>query len=147
MAELNFNWLLTSMKGKACGHDEVYTKTNKQTGKSYAVKLCNPIDGENATAAQMKQRNKFGALCKAVSEWMTKEKAAEGGDGSLAYNKALAAYKGQHKIGSFRGFIMNKYATYDDATGNVTIEVGSIKTDVKPSTPPSGGGGSEEGDF
>jgi len=141
MAKINFNWLLTNMNGKACGHDEVYTKTNKQTGKSYAVKLCNPVDGSNATEAQVRQRTKFGALCKAVCEWMATEKAKESGSGSVAYNKALAAFKGQHTIGSFRGFIMAKYATYDAATGSVTIKVSNIKSDVTP----SGGGGTASG--
>ena len=130
MAHLSFNWLLASMKGKACRHDEVYTKTNKQTGKSYAVKLCNPADPTKATAAQKTQRSKFGVISRAVSAWLETEKAKEGGDGSVAYNKALAAYRSQHKIGSFRGFVMSKYVTYDAATKQVTITVGGTSATV-----------------
>jgi len=141
MAKIGFNWLLATMSGKACNHDDVYTKTNKQTGASYAVKLCNPVDGEHATAAQIRQRNKFGAICHAVSEWINREKSANDGDGSVAYNKALAAYKSQHKIGSFRGYITSKCVTYDDATGNITIEVGNTKDTMTPSTSGGDNGG------
>ena len=130
MAHLSFNWLLASMKGKACRHDEVYTKTNKQTGKSYAVKLCNPADPTLATAAQKKQRSKFGVISSAVSAWIVSEKAANSGQGSIAYLKALAAFKSQHKYGSLRGFIVSKYATYDEATKKVTITVGATSSVV-----------------
>ena len=142
MATLSFNWLLAGMKGKACSHDEVYTKTNKQTGKSYAVKLCNPADPTLATAAQKTQRSKFGVISRAVSAWLETEKAKEGGDGSVAYNKALAAYRSQHKIGSFRGFVMSKYVTYDAATKQVTITVGATSSTVSGGSTPGGGSGS-----
>ena len=149
MASLNFSWPVTTMRGKACAHDEVYTKTNKQTGKSYAVKLCNPVDGSKASAAQKTHRTKFAALCSAAAAWIEAEKVKEGGDGSVAYNKALAAFRSQHKYGSLRGFIISKYATYDAATQKVTITVGGSTSTVSGgsggSTP--GGGSSTSGDL
>lgn len=141
MANLSFNWLLAAMSGKACRHDDVYTKTNKQTGRSYAVKLCNPADPANATAAQKAQRSKFAVLSSAVSQWLTTEKASNSGNGSAAYNKALAAYKSQHKYGSLRGFVLSKYATFDSSTGKVTITVGSMSSEVN--TTNSGGSRTE----
>ena len=59
MAQLGFNWPIATMKGKACGHDDTYVKTDRITGKSYAVKLCNPVTVFNADqkAAQTKFAN------------------------------------------------------------------------------------------
>ena len=69
------NWLMTNMNGKACNHDNVYTKTNKRTGKVYAVKLCNPYEGESSVA-QTAQRTKFGVMNAAVNAFITAGKAA-----------------------------------------------------------------------
>lgn len=119
------NWLLTNMNGKACNHDDVYTKRNFKTGKVYAVKLCNPNTGENFTQSQKDNLTKMGAISSAVSQWVNAGKAASGNDADqAAYKKALASYNRQHKYATLRGMVASKYASVASDMQTVTIKIG-----------------------
>ena len=128
MAHLNTNWLLNGMSGKACNHDNVYTKQNKKTGAVYAVKLCNPYTGE-PSEAQAAQRTKFKATQDAVNAFITAGRAAvaedRSGQTAVNYLKALAAFNAQNKYATLRGFVQSKYTSYDASTRVATVSVGS----------------------
>ena len=128
MAKLNTNWLLNGMSGKACNHDNMYTKQNKKTGAVYAVKLCNPYTGD-ISEAQEAQRTRFKAAQEAVNAFITAGRAAltedRSGQTAVNYLKAVASFNAQHKYASLRGFIQAKYTNYDASTGVATVSVGS----------------------
>ena len=58
-------WLMPGHSGRACNHKDIYTKMNKNTGKCYSVKFCNP--SLLTTTAQSAQRTHFGKLSAALS--------------------------------------------------------------------------------
>ena len=131
---------MTNMNGKACNHDNVYTKTNKRTGKVYAVKLCNPYEGESSVA-QTAQRTKFGVMNAAVSAFIAAGKAAvkagTDSDAQVAYLKALAAFNNQHKYATLRGMLMSRNCVYDAQEGTASVVVGGSTVSI------ATGGGSE----
>ena len=42
MGKVQGNWITGAHSGRACKHEDIYTKINKKTGACYSVKLCNP---------------------------------------------------------------------------------------------------------
>ena len=89
-------------------HSDVYFRTNKQTGKTFTGKLCNPSDKE-PTPAQIAAKARFAKVVKAVRAVLENptEKA-----------KLQAEYKAQTKIGSLFGYAMHKLNPDYDAEGN-----------------------------
>ena len=100
--------LIESMKKKVCMHSDVYFRTNKQTGKTFTGKLCNPSTKE-PSAAQIKAKERFAKVSAAVRTVLENptEKA-----------KLEAEYKSQTKIGSLFGYAMHKLNADYDAEGN-----------------------------
>ena len=97
--------LIESMKKKVCMHSDVYFRTNKQTGKTFTGKLCNPSTKE-PSAAQIKAKERFAKVSAAVRTVLENptEKA-----------KLEAEYKSQTKIGSLFGYAMHKLnGNYDE---------------------------------
>ena len=139
MAQLGFNWPIATMKGKACGHDDTYVNTDRITGKSYAVKLCNPVTEFNAD--QKAAQTRFGNLSKAVSLWIANGKDEE----TAEYTKLAAAVKAQHTYPTVKSYIMGK-RMYSVATdGKVTITVYGKSTTYDPSTWATTSGSSSDG--
>ena len=98
--------LIESMKKKVCMHSDVYFRTNKQTGKTFTGKLCNPSTKE-PSAAQIKAKERFAKVSAAVRTVLENptEKA-----------KLEAEYKSQTKIGSLFGYAMHKLnGNYDES--------------------------------
>ena len=105
MAEIKPMALIESMRKKVCMHSDVYFRTNKQTGKTFTGKLCNPSDKE-PTPAQIAAKARFAKVVAAVRTILADptEKA-----------KLQAEYKAQTKIGSLFGYAMHKLnANYDE---------------------------------
>ena len=104
--------LIESMKKKVCMHSDVYFRTNKQTGKTFTGKLCNPSTKE-PSAAQIKAKERFAKVSAAVRTVLENptEKA-----------KLEAEYKSQTKIGSLFGYAMHKLSPNYDSDGNVIGE-------------------------
>ena len=100
--------LIESMKKKVCMHSDVYFRTNKQTGKTFTGKLCNPSTKE-PSAAQIKAKERFAKVSAAVRTVLENptEKA-----------KLEAEYKSQTKIGSLFGYAMHKLNSQYDENGD-----------------------------
>ena len=100
--------LIESMKKKVCMHSDVYFRTNKQTGKTFTGKLCNPSTKE-PSAAQIKAKERFAKVSAAVRTVLENptEKA-----------KLEAEYKSQTKIGSLFGYAMHKLNDQYDENGD-----------------------------
>ncbi len=97
--------LIERMSKKVCMHSDVYFRTNKQTGKVYSGKLCNPSD-KAPSEAQQKAKVRFGKVAAAVRTVLAdpEQKA-----------KLQAEYKSQTKYGSLFGYAMHKLnGNYDE---------------------------------
>ena len=99
--------IIESMSGKVCEHSDMYFRTNKQTGKVYTGKLCNPSDAA-PTEAQMRVKERFAKITAAVAELLADpmEKA-----------KWEKAYLAQRKIGSLHGYVFAKINDQFDENG------------------------------
>ena len=108
MAEIKPMALIESMRKKVCMHSDVYFRTNKQTGKTFTGKLCNPSDQE-PSAAQTAAKARFAKVVSAVRAILADptEKA-----------KLKAEYKSQTKIGSLFGYAMHKLNSDYDENGD-----------------------------
>ena len=49
MGKVQGNWLTGAHSGRACKHENIYTKVDKKTGACYSVKLCNPNTNQTET--------------------------------------------------------------------------------------------------
>ena len=132
MGQVKGNWLTGAHSGRACRHDDIYTRVDPKTGKCYSAKLCNPSNV--VTEAQMKQRSAFGTLSAAVSAWIKTEKEANSED----YQKVYRAWNRQKRYSSLRGYMMARGMAKIEDDGSVTINVNS-------STPTVNGGGGSSG--
>ena len=109
MAEIKPMALIESMKKKVCEHSDVYFRVNKQTGKVYTGKLCNPSTKE-PSAAQISAKERFAKVVAAVRAILADptEKA-----------KLQAEYKSQHVYGSLFGYAMHKLNGNYDENGDL----------------------------
>ena len=89
-------------------HSDVYFRTNKQTGKTFTGKLCNPSNQE-PTPAQIAAKARVAKVVAAVRAILADptEKA-----------KLEAEYKSQTKIGSLFGYAMHKLNSQYDENGD-----------------------------
>ena len=109
--------LIASMSGKVCSHGDTYFVTNRQTGKVHTAKMCYP-NPQDPTPAQESQRLKFKKRAQDTSKWIKQNgPSTENPHGTELFVRAQSAYKAQHKIGSFFGFISSKMA--EDGTINL----------------------------
>ena len=153
MAKIKPIEIIASMSGKVCQHGDTYFATNKQTGRVYTGKLCNPSTAE-PTAKQLQVRENFKRRAQNTSAWLEANKPnASRPKGTDLYQKALAAYKAQHQIGSLFGYIASIISTDGKVTiGGSTSGGGSTSSGSDSSTggsTPNGGntgGGSSSGD-
>ena len=108
MAEIKPMALIESMRKKVCMHSDVYFRTNKQTGKTFTGKLCNPSNQE-PSAAQIAAKARFAKAVAAVRTILADppEKA-----------KLKAEFKSQTKIGSLFGYAMHKLNSQYDQNGD-----------------------------
>lgn len=116
MAKITPISLIAGMSGKVGQKSDTYFVTNRQTGQVHTAKIvANP--GE-PSEKQLSARAKFTQRAQNTSRWLsTNGPTSEHPKGTEIYQKALSAYKAQHKIGSFFGYIASRIA--DD--GTVTI--------------------------
>ena len=109
MSEIKPMELIKSMSKKVCMHSDVYFRTNKQTGKVYTGKLCNPSTKEpsvNQTAARARFA-KVSAAVRAILAGSSEQKT-----------QLVAEYNAQNKIGSLFGYAMKKLNGNYDASGD-----------------------------
>ena len=139
MGKVQGNWITGAHSGRACKHEDIYTKVNKKTGACYSVKLCNPSHERNE--AQQKVMNTFARVSKAVNDWLNKEKAAQ----SEAYMRAKAIFDRQSRYATLRGMVISKGMYTVSSDGTITIDVDArtnFKTVSGSAQLPGGSGGS-----
>ncbi len=100
--------LIASMSGKVCSHSDTYFVTNRQTGRVHTGRICYPSD-QAPTDAQIEARTRFSQRAHRTSVWLASNKPSSTQPmGTDLYVKALAAFRGQKKIGSFFGYIASR---------------------------------------
>lgn len=117
MGKVYGNWVTGLHSGRACKHDDIYTKVNKKTGQCYSVKLCNP--NTNQTESQKKTVSAFGKVNAAVAAWIKTEKAKS--TPSEAYLKVVAVFNRQNRYATLRGMIIAK-GMYKVENGEVVVD-------------------------
>ena len=156
MGKVYGNWVTGLHSGRACKHDDIYTKVNKKTGQCYSVKLCNP--NTNQTESQKKTVSAFGKVNAAVAAWIKTEKAKS--TQSEAYLKVVAVFNRQNRYATLRGMIIakgmykvengevvvdpNANSSFASVSGTVQLPDGSGSANA-PASPDSGSGGSTSG--
>ena len=117
MGKVYGNWVTGLHSGRACKHDDIYTKVNKKTGQCYSVKLCNP--NTNQTESQKKTVSAFGKVNAAVAAWIKAEKAKSAP--SEAYQKVVTVFNRQNRYATLRGMIIAK-GMYKVENGEVVVD-------------------------
>ena len=122
--------IVQSISGKICQHDDIYFATNKQTGKVFAVKICNPSITE-PTEKQTAHRKDFGEKTKIAAAWLKANRpTVSTPQGSETYQLMIRGYKAQRKFGS----IMSYIRVHIDKDGKVTF--GGITSSIPGTTNP-----------
>ena len=117
MGKVYGNWVTGLHSGRACKHDDIYTKVNKKTCQCHSVKLCNP--NTNQTESQKKTVSAFGKVNAAIAAWIKAEKAKSAP--SEAYQKAVAVFNRQNRYATLRGMIIAK-GMYKVENGEVVVD-------------------------
>ena len=117
MGKLTGNWLTGAHSGRACRHEDIYTKVNRKTGACYSAKLCNPVT--EWTDRQLTQRASFGAISAAISAWIKAESVKPSAD----YVKVKRTYDRQTKYATLRGMMYAKGMYRVEKDGSVVVDV------------------------
>ena len=134
MGKVSGNWITGVHSGRACRHDDIYTKVNKKTGACYSVKLCNPNTAWSEKVEA--QRNSFGAISSAICEWIKVEKEKNSAD----YQKVKKNFDRQVRFATLRGYMFAKGMYTIDESGLVTVDINASYN----ASAPSGGSGSSQ---
>ncbi len=126
-------WLNSGISGRADRTSNTYTKTDRLTGRVYAVTLRNPRTGKDFNNAQITQNNKFGAICMGVGAWLRAAKAADADAADKAQlEKFIKTLKSQHQYPNLMSLIVGKrYATVAADYSSVTIADGEYTKTVE----------------
>ena len=150
MGIVHGNWLTGTHSGRACKHENVYTRVNKKTGQCYSAQLCNPNPYRNEK--QKKVTTAFAVISAAISAWIATEKAKSAP--SDEYQKVKLAFDRQTRYSSLRGMMMAKgmYKVVDGAVvvdPNANTSFATVSASVKlpddsgsANAPAAGGSGS-----
>ena len=150
MGIVHGNWLTGTHSGRACRHENVYTRVNKKTGQCYSAQLCNPNPYRNEK--QQKVTTAFAVVSAAISAWIATEKAKS--TPSEDFKKVKLAFDRQTRYSTLRGMMMakgmfkvengkvvvdlNANSSFATVSGTVQLPAGSGSTSG--SQTPSGGG-------
>ena len=149
MGIVHGNWLTGTHSGRACKHENVYTRVNKKTGQCYSAQLCNPNPYRNEK--QKKVTTAFAVISAAISAWIATEKAKSAP--SDDFKKVKLAFDRQTRYSTMRGMMMAKgmYKVVDGAVvvdPNANTSFATVSASVKlpdgsanaPASPDSGSG-------
>ena len=117
MGRVSGNWLTGAHSGRACRHEDIYTRTDRKTGACYSAKLCNPVT--EWTEAQKTQRVSFGVISSAISAWIKAESVKPSAD----YVKVKRMYDRQMKYSTLRGMMYAKGMYRVEKDGSVVVDV------------------------
>ena len=157
MGIVHGNWLTGTHSGRACRHENVYTRVNKKTGQCYSAQLCNPNPYRNEK--QQKVTTAFAVVSAAISAWIATEKAKS--TPSEDYKKVKLAFDRQTRYSTLRGMMMakgmfkvengkvvvdlNANTSFASVSGTVQLPAGSGSTSGSQTPSGSGSGGSTSG--
>ena len=166
MGIVHGNWLTGTHSGRACRHENVYTRVNKKTGQCYSAQLCNPNPYRNEK--QKKVTTAFSVISAAISAWIATEKAKSAP--SDDFKKVKLAFDRQTRYSTLRGMMMakgmfkvengkvvvdpNANSSFATVSGTVQLPDGSANAPASGSgsgstsgsqTPSGGGSGSQGG--
>ena len=132
MGIVHGNWLTGTHSGRACRHENVYTRVNKKTGACYSAQLCNPNPYRNEK--QKKVTTAFAVISAAISAWIATEKAKSAP--SDEYQKVKLAFDRQTRYATMRGMMMAKgmFKVVDGAVvvdPNANTSFASVSASVK----------------
>ena len=132
MGIVHGNWLTGTHSGRACRHENVYTRVNKKTGQCYSAQLCNPNPYRNEK--QKKVTTAFAVISAAISAWIATEKAKSAP--SDDFKKVKLAFDRQTRYSTLRGMMMAKgmYKVVDGAVvvdPNANTSFASVSASVK----------------
>ena len=117
MGIVHGNWLTGTHSGRACKHENVYTRVNRKTGACYSAQLCNPNPYRNEK--QQKVTTAFAVVSAAISAWIATEKAKS--TPSEEFKKVKLAFDRQTRYSTLRGMMMAK--------GMFKVENGKVVVD------------------
>ena len=117
MGIVHGNWLTGTHSGRACRHENVYTRVNKKTGQCYSAQLCNPNPYRNEK--QKKVTTAFAVISAAISAWIATEKAKSAP--SDDFKKVKLAFDRQTRYSTLRGMMMAK-GMYKVVDGAVVVD-------------------------
>ena len=150
MGIVHGNWLTGTHSGRACRHENVYTRVNKKTGQCYSAQLCNPNPYRNEK--QKKVTTAFAVISAAISAWIATEKAKSAP--SDEYQKVKLAFDRQTRYSTLRGMMMAK-GMYKVENGEVVVDPnantsfatvsGTVQLPDDSANAPAGGSGSDSG--
>ena len=145
MGIVHGNWLTGTHSGRACKHENVYTRVNKKTGQCYSAQLCNPNPYRNEK--QQKVTTAFAVVSAAISAWIATEKAKS--TPSEEFKKVKLAFDRQTRYSTLRGMIMAK-GMYKVENGKVVVDTnantsfatvsGTVQLPDNSANAPAGGG-------
>ena len=148
MGIVHGNWLTGTHSGRACKHENVYTRVNKKTGQCYSAQLCNPNPYRNEK--QQKVTTAFAVISAVISAWIATEKAKS--TPSEDFKKVKLAFDRQTRYSTMRGMMMAKgmYKVVDGAvvvdpnanTSFATVSASVKLPDDSANAPSAGGSGS-----
>lgn len=100
---------IAGISGKLHPDDDFYLATNRRTGTVYMVHR-DQKPSVPWSEKQIAHRKAFAARCKAVSAWLKANAPQHKGDkGTEAYQRMIARYKAQYKIGNIFAFVCKQY--------------------------------------
>ena len=143
MGIVHGNWLTGTHSGRACKHENVYTRVNKKTGQCYSAQLCYPNPYRNET--QKKVTTAFSVISAAISAWIATEKAKS--TPSDDFKKVKLAFDRQTRYATMRGMMMAK-GMYKVVDGAVVVDpsantsFATVSGTVQLPDAPAGGSGS-----
>ena len=147
MGIVHGNWLTGTHSGRACKHENVYTRVNKKTGQCYSAQLCNPNPYRNEK--QQKVTTAFAVVSAAISAWIATEKAKS--TPSEEFKKVKLAFDRQTRYSTLRGMMMAK-GMFKVENGKVVVDPnantsfatvsGTVKLPDGSANAPAGGSGS-----
>ena len=113
--------------GRPNKDSNIYTRTNRKTGKCYSVEIRNPIT--EWTEAQSTMRKKFGVKNSAISRWI-RENQVESAEGYAAYRIVKRRFDRQNAYATLRGYMMAKGMAEILPDGQVKITIDKYSTCV-----------------
>lgn len=100
---------IMGISGKLHKDDDFYLATKRRTGTVYMVNR-ERKQSVPWSEKQIAHRKAFAARSKAASAWLKANAPQYDGDkGTEAYQRMLARYKAQHKIGNIFAFVCKQY--------------------------------------